>query len=117
MNDQTFREYLKSSFPLKKSGTISSYSRAIKILDDIFRQNDIFGLNGKSLTEITDPNLMKHIIEYVVDEEYNYKKGQQSIFDLIPPNQTSYPKKGFCRAALKKLGEYVDLIYREKNLN
>lgn len=51
---------------------------------------------------------MHRIIDFVIDEENKYKTGDDSIFNSIQTNQTSYPKKGFCRAAIKKLGEYVE---------
>lgn len=108
MSAQTFSEYLKSQYTSPGSGTVNSYLRAIKIIDELFNNQGIFNLKHKTLCEIKDPLLMHRIIDFVIDEEDNYKAGNDSIFDSIPINQTSYPKKGFCRAAIKKLGEYVD---------
>ena len=104
----TFEKYLKSQYTSPGSGTVNSYLRAIKILDELFIIHDIFNLNHKTLCEIRDPLLMNRIIDYVIDEEDKYKAGNNSIFNSIQANQTSYAKKGFCKAAIKKLGKYVE---------
>ncbi len=114
METQSFSEFLKAAFPSKKSGTFNSYLQAIKIMDEIFAQNDLFHLNHKSLSEIKDPHLMALIIDYILDEEYKYKKGLPSFFDSIKDGQRSYAQKGFCKAAIKKLGEYVNMICHQE---
>lgn len=108
MNAETFSEYLKSQYTSPGSGTVNSYLRAIKILDELFIHQDIFNLKHKTLCEIRDPLLMQRIINFIIDEEDKYKAGTKSIFESIQTNQTSYPRKGFCRAAIKKLGEFVE---------
>lgn len=105
---QTFEEYLRSQYTSPGSGTVNSYLRAIKILDELFNHQNIFNLKHKTLCEIRDLLLMHRIIDFVIDEENKYKVGNDSIFNSMQTNQTSYPKKGFCRAAIKKLGEYVE---------
>lgn len=59
MHTITFQEYLNSNYGSKKSGTVSSYLKAIYILDEIFRKNDVFNLNNTSLNDIRDPYLIE----------------------------------------------------------
>lgn len=110
MTSQSFEDYLSIRYPDQNSGTRSSYLNAIKILDEIFKQKDPFHLNSNSLLNITDAALMAKIIDYVVDEEDKYRNNQNSIFDLGKSTQTSYPRKRFCTAAIRRLGDYVNQI-------
>lgn len=67
---------------------------------------DKFALNGKSITCIDDSELLKRIVEYVCDQQSEFKNGRDSIFRNIDSGQSSYPGKGFCSAALKQLLRY-----------
>ena len=114
INIQSFRDYLHSAYPVKNSGTANSYLNAIRILDEILRQENKFHLDNKSLCEIKDPILIERIIEYVADEEGKFRNGNESIFDKGKPTQTSYPRKRFCTAAIRKLGEFINHICAEE---
>lgn len=81
-------------------------------MEEIFAKNDLFNLGQKPLSEIRDPHLITLIIDYILDEEYKYKKGLPSFFDSVKDGQKSYAKGGFCKAAIKKVGEYVNLNCR-----
>ncbi len=111
---QTFKDYLLAEYSNKNSGTAASYVTAIKIIDEIFQKEDIFKLHGKSLSDVRDPFLIDRIIHFIVEEEDKYRKGNPSIFDLGRPNQTSYPKKRFCTAAIRRLGDFVNLVCGEE---
>lgn len=117
METQTFNDFLKNAFQLKGSGAFSSYLRAIKIMDEIFAENDLFHLDHKSLSEIKDPYLIALIIEYILEEEHKYKKGFPSFFDSVKDGQKSYVQGGFCKAAIKKVGEYVNIISHQEVTN
>ncbi len=114
MITQTFPEYLSASFSSQNSRAYPSYIQAIKIMDEIFSENDKFNLGNKSLSEIKDPHLIALIIEYILEEEHKYKKGLPSFFDSVRDGQKSYVKGGFCKAAIKKIGEYVNIICRKE---
>ena len=116
MNAQSFSEYLKTQYTSPRSGTISSYLKAINILNELFRKNDIFNLHNTSITEIRDPLLLDSIINFVIDEEDKYKRGVFSFFDSVQTGQTSYPRGGFCRAAIKQLGEFVKRLCHQEVL-
>ena len=105
MNKQGFKEYTHFAYN-SKSGAESSYIKAIEILDNLFAIKDIFGLRGMSLTELDDEILLQRIVDFVVLEERKYKKNEDSIFRYGSPDQTSYPRKGFCSAAIKHLQRY-----------
>lgn len=105
MNQQGFEEYTYFAYG-RKNGTSNSYIQAIKILDKLFEQYDLFGLKGRSLAETDDEYLLQRITEYVVSEEKKFKKGEDSVFRFGLPTQTSYPMKGFCSAAMKHLQRY-----------
>lgn len=107
MRLDTFADYLRETYPAG-SGTIPSYLKAIKIMDDIFAIKDVFHLNSKSLTEIKDPVLIARIIDYIAEEEDKFRHETTSIFDLGQDNQTSYPKKRFCTGAIRQLGAYIN---------
>lgn len=106
---EKFKQYLSSRYP-STSGTTTSYLNAINIIDRLFIQLDVFNLNGLSLFEIKDPNLMAQIIDYVDQEEDRYRKHEASIFDLVSSTQTSYPKNRFCTGAIHALGRYINII-------
>lgn len=105
MNQQGFEDYTHFIYG-KKTGTANSYIQAIHILDRIFTFKDVFGLNGRTLTEINDAFLLQRIAEFVSTEEKKYKSAQDSIFSYGLSNQTSYPRQGFCSAAAKHLLRY-----------
>ncbi|MCF0180908.1 MAG: HNH endonuclease [Muribaculaceae bacterium] len=90
-----------------KSGKPSSYATAIRIMDEIFRQVDVFGLKGQSLCDIEDIKLLTTIRDYIKSEEKKKRQGVSSIFDLGRPNQTSYSCKGFCSASILSLIDFV----------
>lgn len=111
MSQQGFEIYAYLIYG-RKNGTANSYIQAIHILDRIFSIKDVFGLNNKPLTEIDDAHLLQKIAEFVSSEEKKFKLGQESIFSHGLPNQSSYPKKGFCSAATKFLQRY--LVYESQ---
>lgn len=104
--ETTFDEYLKTLYPAR-SGTRASYLKAIKILDEVFRIQNPFGLSNKSLIDIRDPYLIADIIDFVADQEDKFRRGENSVFDYGSPTQTSYPRKRFCTAAIRRLGDYI----------
>ena len=106
MSKAGFREYMNVVTP-KNSGTSASYVMAISILDEIFKKQDVLGLNGTSLFSIDDEALLLKIREFVKAQEKLMKQGAKSIFVYGNPNQTSYPKKGFCSAAVGGLIKYI----------
>ena len=105
MNQQGFEDYTYFAYG-DKTGTAQSYITALHILDRIFEKKDIFVLKGKSLTEVDDASLLQQITDYVVNQEHKFKSGEDSIFKFGLETQTSYPRKGFCAAAMKHLQRY-----------
>lgn len=105
MNQQGFEDYTYFAYG-HQTGTANSYIMAIRILDRIFAQRDVFHLQGKSLTEVDDAVLLHRITEFVAAEEKKYKSGAESIFQYGQDTQKSYPRGGFCSAAMKHLERY-----------
>jgi len=105
MTQQGFEDYITAVYD-KKSGTANSYKIAVRIIDQLFLRNDLFALNGKSITSIEDTALLIRIVDFVCAQQLLYKKGEHSFFDNVSANQTSYPQNGFCSAAVKKLLDY-----------
>lgn len=105
MNQHGFEDYSYFAYG-RKNGTANSYIMAIRIIDNIFAIKDVFSLQGKSLTEIDDAFLLQKIAEFICSEEKRYKAGEDSIFKYGSPTQSSYPRKGFCSAAMKHLQRY-----------
>lgn len=105
MNQQGFEDYTYFVYG-HKTGAAKSYIMAIRILDRIFAIKDVFNLQGKSLTEVDDAYLLRLIGDFVVLEEKKFKSGEASIFDYGESNQKSYPRGGFCSAAMKHLQRY-----------
>lgn len=105
MNQQGFENYTYLIYG-RQTGTANSYIQAIHILDRIFSIKDVFGLHCKTLTEIDDVILLHKIVEFVSSEEKKFKKKLESIFSYGLPSQTSYPRQGFCSAAVKHLQRY-----------
>lgn len=90
------------------SGTSNSYKRAIEILDEIFMKLDMFDLKGKSISYITDPAVIQEILLVVRFQEEVMRQGGMSIFSSGSPNQTSYPMKRFCSAAVAHLQRFAE---------
>ncbi|MCC8177076.1 MAG: HNH endonuclease [Bacteroidales bacterium] len=105
-----FVEYTHRRYNKPGSRAGGSYIKGIEIIDRLFEVQDIFGLNGISLTEITDPAFAARIAKFIKDEEEKYRHGQASIFDYGQPNQTSYPAKRFCSAAIAHWERYVNWL-------
>lgn len=105
MTQQGFEDYLFAVYD-QKNGTAKSYITAIHIIDEMFEYEDVFALNGKSITSLDDFALLKRIEEFVCDQQTLFKKGEKSIFSHINRGQSSYPGKGFCSAAIRQLLKY-----------
>lgn len=105
MTQQGFEDYIKIMYN-HKSGTASSYIQAIRIIDDMFMHSDVFALNGKSITCIKDNVLLCQIVDFICEQQSLYKKGEDSFFRSINSTQSSYPRKGFCAAAIRQLLKY-----------
>lgn len=105
MNQQGFEDYTYFAYG-RKNGTSNSYITAIHILDRVFSIMDVFLLQGKPLTELDDAYLLQRIADFVATEEKKFRAGGKCIFDFGLPNQTSYPKGGFCSAAIHHLQRY-----------
>lgn len=116
MDQQGFEDYTHFAYG-HKTGTANRYIMAIRILDRIFSLKDVFGLNGKSLTEVDDEYLLQRIAEFVVAEEKKFKSGEDSIFQLGLDTQKSYPRGGFCSAAMKHLQRYQTFEPKEIEAN
>lgn len=105
MTQKGFEEYVYAVYS-NKTGTAKSYITAIRIIDQMFAYDDVFGLKGQSITTIRDGFLLKQIEDFVCAQQTLYIKGEDSIFRNINPNQVSYPGKRFCSAAIKQLMNY-----------
>lgn len=105
MTQQGYEDYIKIMYN-HKSGTASSYIQAIRIIDEMFTHSDVFALNGKSITCIKDNVLLCQIVDFVCEQQLLYQKGEDSIFRNINSTQSSYPRKGFCSAAIRQLLKY-----------
>lgn len=113
MTQQGFEDYVFAVYG-KKNGTASSYVTAIRIIDELFAANDVFSLNGASLTCIEDTELLKRIADFICEQQSLYIKGQQSFFSNVNLGQSSYPGKRFCSAAIKQLLHYHSYDNEEK---
>ena len=105
MTQQGFNDYIFAVYGYK-NGTAKSYITAIHIIDKIFLYDDVFDLQGESITCINDIELLKRIEVFVRAQQSLFKKGEDSIFRNISSGQNSYPGKGFCSAALEQLINY-----------
>ncbi|MBR5398934.1 MAG: HNH endonuclease [Bacteroidales bacterium] len=116
MNQQGFEDYTYFAYG-HTTGTANSYIMAIRILDRIFAIKDVFHLQGKSLTEVDDENLLHQITDFVVSEEKKFKSGEDSIFKYGQNTQKSYPCGWFCSAAMKHLQMYQTFAPQEIEAN
>lgn len=106
--DESFQDYAKTVYGTE-TGTAHSYIKAVEIIDGLFREDDVFSLEGLSIAEVRDSSLIKEISSFVKKELNKYKRHKKSFFDGINPNQESYAKKGFCSAAMTLLLRYNNL--------
>lgn len=113
MTQQGFYDFLYDTCN-SNTGAIKSYITAIRIIDELFIGDDVFGLQGKSVSCIDDLELLMRINEFIRVQQYQYKKRNDSFFDNIKPNQKSYAAGGFCSAAFGKLLEYYAQDAKEK---
>lgn len=116
MNQQGFEDYTHFAYG-HTTGTANSYIMAIRILDRIFAIKDVFHLQGKSLTEVDDEYLLNRIADFVVSEEKKFKSGEDSIFKYGLDTQKSYPRGGFCSAAMRHLQRYQTFAPQEIEAN
>lgn len=113
MTQQGFEDYIFEMFG-SGTGTGRSYITAIHILDELFTHDDVFALNGKSLTCIDDTTLLTQIVEFIRVQQSLYQKQKDSFFRNINASQTSYPRNSFCTAAVKQLLEYHKFDIKSK---
>ena len=71
-------------------------------------------MNGVSITCIEDAQLITSVVEFVYNQQRLYKQDKDSIFRNIKSTQDSYPRRGFCSAAVKQLKEYFKYDAKEK---
>lgn len=107
MTQKGFEEYVNAVFG-NKTGAANSYINAIRIIDQMFAEDDVFSLKGQSIACIDDVDLFVRITEYVYSQLSLYKDNKDSIFRNIKPNQKSYPSNGFCSAAIRQLVNYFE---------
>lgn len=112
MTQEGFEDYVFTVYS-DKTGTAKSYIKAIKIIDELFEIEDVFGLGGRSVTSIDDGDLLNRIVKFVCDQQSLYIKGKDSFFQNVKPTQVSYPGKRFCSAAIKQLLNYYLLDVEE----
>lgn len=112
MTQEGFKEYLLEHYS-NTSGATSSYLRAIEIIKIKFSTNDVFGLNGTSLCCIENLELLIRILEFVKNEEKKFHDYESGFFALGDPTPPSYPKGGFCSAAMKSLIGYYESCQHE----
>jgi putative restriction endonuclease len=105
MTQQGFEEYLIAVYG-NGTGTTKSYVKAIRIIDEMFLYEDVFGLSGRSIATIDDFAMLNRIADFVCAQQTLFQKGNDSIFRNISPNQNSYPRNSFCSAAIKQLLKY-----------
>lgn len=110
---EEFAEYLRRTYGTA-SGAVSSYKTAIKILDKIFEQHDVLNFAGKSIVSISDMCEINSLYEFVKAEEKKMRAKEESIFRYGKDSQQSYPKKGFCSAAVRSLFNYRESIIQHK---
>ncbi len=96
----------------ENSRKASSYAMAIRILDEVLPHQSVIDLHRQSLYDISDVADIEGLIELVLIEQAKMRRGEKSIFDYGHPNQSSYPLKSFCSAALKSLKQYA--IYEQE---
>lgn len=112
MTQNGFEEYLNAVYSTK-NGTIKSYITAIHIIDEMFSYEDVFGLNGVSVANIEDTELLIRIQEFILRQQKLFKDGQYSFFRNVNEHQKSYPGKGFCSAAINQLLKYHKHYHEE----
>lgn len=105
MTQQGFDDYLFAVFG-HKTGTAKSYMMAIRIIDELFLHEDVFALHGKSIACIEDFDLLNRIADFIYTQQAQFTKGEDSFFRNVSSGQSSYPRKGFCSAAIKHLLKY-----------
>ncbi|MGN0213842.1 MAG: HNH endonuclease [Muribaculaceae bacterium] len=108
-----FNQYLRRTYGVA-SGTANSYIMAIRILDNIFEQYDVLNFAGNSIVTITDAGVIYSLYEFVKAEEKKMKDRKDSIFKFGKPTQRSYPRGGFCSAAVRSLFNYREAIIQQK---
>ena len=113
MTQKGFEEFVYAVYS-SKTGTAKSYITAIRIIDEMFVYDDVFGLNGQSITCIDDAILLQQVAEFVCTQQTRYNKKEDSIFRNIKSTQVSYPGKGFCSAAVKQLLRYLNYYAKEQ---
>ena len=106
MDRQGFIDFNTKLSP-ENSRKASSYAMAIRILDEVLPHQSVIDLHGRSLYDISDVATIEGLIELVLIEQTKMRRGEKSIFDNGQPNQSSYPLKSFCSAALKSLKQYA----------
>lgn len=116
METLSFDEYLSKTFTSSTSRAKPSYQRALRILDELFQVNDVFGLNGLPLKDLKDPVLVARILDFVTEEEEKFRTNRDSFFKSeisIPP---SYPRDRFCKSAVRHLRDYITKISENESI-
>lgn len=116
MDWQDFIDYTFACYG-KTNGTSNSYIQATRIIDGLFLQHDVLGLNGASICDISDITLVSKIAIFIKEEEKKYKGHSPSFFDYINPNQTSYPRRGFCSAAINHYVRFLEYCEADHLVN
>lgn len=106
MNRQGYIQYNIMLSP-ENSGKADSYSRAIRILEEVLPFQNVVDLRGQSLYTISDIETIERLEAVVKTEVAKMKRNEPNIFDHGNPKQRSYPLKNFCSSALRSLKNYL----------
>jgi putative restriction endonuclease len=106
VDKQGYREFNLMLSP-EKSGKADSYTRAIRIIEEVLPYQNVVNLHGRSLYEISDIETIEGLERLVKVEVSKLKNHEENIFNHGNPNQLSYPRNNFCSAALRSLKSYA----------
>lgn len=106
MNRQGYIQYNIMLSP-ENSGKADSYSRAIRILEEVLPFQNVVDLRGQSLYTISDIETIERLEAVVKTEVAKMKRNEPNIFDHGNSKQRSYPLKNFCSSALRSLKNYL----------
>ena len=102
---EDFTSYLYEEAGSSGRGTVSTYIRALDILDEAIKLGKEH-IPAPSVWAIESPSDLIKLQKFVLDQQHEYAEGQSGIFATLKNVGQSYFKKRWCSAAVRQLAAF-----------
>ena len=120
MNDsikEAFAKFLLEEAGSSGRGTVSTYIRALDVLNDALNLAPTTPVAQDDVWQIDSPQKLMVLQQFVVEQQREYVLTKSGIFSFLSSGGRSYYEKRWCSAALRQLAAFRQTTIYENALN